>query len=184
MIYPIWLLLILMSVAVDLLGLVVVPIAIWRSDGKSLPHWARWWDNDAEPLGDQDRRPPIEAATGLWRGFLRWRWLCLRNPGNNFGRIVGFVQSADVEYVLRGDAKTSDQGHPGWLFVRAYRQHDLSAFCFYGVCRWGKSRCVRVFIGWKIHGNVAPEQYAKNVGKPAQIVGVINPFMTFEERAI
>lgn len=173
MIYAMWFVLLLASFVVDVLGLFVVPFAIWRSDGNTLPAWARWWDNDREPLGDTARGGAIDAASGWRRGVLRWHWLCIRNPGNNFGYALGFIQSPDVVYLSVGDTDTSDQGHPGRLFVRAYRDDALCAFCFYYVKRWGTSgRCLRVMLGWKIHDMV-------NDGNSAQIVGVINPFMTF-----
>ena len=175
MVYLMWLVLIILSFAVDLAGLLVVPIAIALSDGRTLPRWAWAWDNDREPLGDVDRRADIEAASGLWRGFLRWRWLCLRNPGNNFGYSMGFVQSPDVTYQYAGDPETSDFGRPGWLFVRAYRNGELSAFCFYGIWKsWIPGKCRRVFLGWKIHDMVRD-------GTPAQLVAVYNPVMTFTD---
>lgn len=162
-----WSALIVSSFVIDLLGLFVVPFAIALSDGKTLPAWASWWDNDVEPLGDSDRKADIDAATGLWRGFLRWRWLCLRNPGNNFGYLCGVVPTG--VWKCRGDPNVSDQGRAGWLAVRCD-----NAFCFYTVKRWGASRCLRVAIGWKIW-DLAPSN--------AQIVCVVNPFMKFIERA-
>jgi hypothetical protein len=179
MICVVWFLLVSASFVVDLSGLVVVPIAIALSDGNTLPRWARWWDNDREPLGDAERGAAIAAASGVKRGWLRFVWLAIRNPGNNFGYRCGFIQSAlNVTYWCRGDRDTSDQGKPGWLFVRAYRQQcDLSAFCFYAVYRYPRwpTRCLRVMLGWKIHDMVHDDA-------PAQLVCVINPFMTFEER--
>lgn len=182
MIYAKWAGLIVCSFAVDLLGLFIVPFAIALSDGERLPVWAWIWDNDSEPLGDVDRKVDIDAATGVWRGFLRWRWLCLRNPGNNFGYLIGFVQAPTVSYVWSGDPETSDQGHAGELSVEAQLAGKTVAFCYYDVWRWSRGRCLRIFIGWKIHDNIDEAQRALNAWKFAQIVCVVNPFMTFTER--
>lgn len=181
MTYALWAVLILASFIVDLFGLFIVPFAIWASDGERLPGWAWIWDNDKEPLGDVDRKAAIDAANGMWRGFLRWRWLCLRNPGHNFGYLVGFVQGPNVIYTWSGDRATSDQGHAGVLNVSADRDGELASFCYYRVWRWMPGRCLRIMVGWKIHDNVDEAQRAINAWKFAQIVCVVNPFMTFRE---
>jgi hypothetical protein len=177
MTYIKWLILILMSFVIDILGIIVVPIAIFFSDGKTLPWLFQAWDNKEEPIGDTARAPAIEASIGLQRGYLRWCWLALRNPGHNFGYWIGYTQSVDIVYTYSGDPLTSDQGHPGLLSVQADSGIFGKAFCLYYVKRWGtSSKCLRVFLGWKIHDMVKD-------GKKAQIVCVINPAMTFEEAA-
>lgn len=181
MIYAKWAALVAISFAVDLLGLFIVPFAIWASDGQRLPVWAWAWDNDNEPLGDVDRKADIDAARGFRRGFLRYCWLAWRNPGNNFGYMAGFVQSPNVTYSSTGDPATSDQGHAGELSVYATRDGAIEAFCFYRIWRWTSGRCLRVFVGWKIQDNVDADRRAANAWKFAQLVCVINPFMTFKE---
>ena len=173
-IYIEWLVLVLLSWVFDLLGLLVLPLAIAFSDGKTLPAWAWPWGNDREPLGDAARRADIDAATGFVRGWLRFRWLALRNPGNNFGYALGFEQSG-ARYSYSGDPETSDQGHEGVLHVTGDNVRQR-AFCIYIVKRWGTTRCLRIMLGWKIHDMI-------NDGTKAQLVCVVNPLMTFEERA-
>lgn len=173
--YVEWLLLVTISLCVDALGVFIVPLAILFSDGRTLPRWAWIWDNDREPLGDDTRGAAIAMATGFKRGYLRWCWLALRNPGNNFGYLLGFDQTAAL-YAFSGDKLTSDQGHEGALYVTGNNAAGKHAFCFYYVKRWGATKCLRVFLGWKIHDMV-------NDGTKAQIVLVINPFMTFTGEA-
>lgn len=173
MIYLDWLVLVALSFVVDIAGVFIVPFAILRGGlDMKLPAWAWRWDNDREPWGDEARRPAIEAASGWRRVYLRWCWLALRNPGNNFGYSVGMLQS-DVVYSYRGDTRTSDQGHYGTLFVLATKRGVPVGFCFYGIWpSWFAGKCRRVFVGWKIHDMVLD-------GEKAQIVCVYNPFMTF-----
>lgn len=175
-IYLEWLVFVAASFVVDIAGIFVVPIALAVSRNASrLPAWAQWWDNDREPMGDTERYAEIKDAGFCKALFLRWHWLAIRNPGNNFGYVLGFVQSEDVGFYYNGDPKTSDQGHPGTLRVWAYRGDELSSFCYYKVLRWGSSsRCLRIFIGWKIHDMVLD-------GTKAQLVCVVNPLMTFKE---
>ncbi len=180
MIWLLWVVLLLLSWLVDLVGLFIVPIALYQAgdDATHLPGWAWPWDNVHDGInGDTARRPRIMSVTGFRRGFYRWVWLCLRNPGNGLGYWLGFVQAADVRYAFAGDEATSDQGHPGYLAVDAYVGAQHAACCRYYVYRypWWPSKCLRIYIGWKINGML-------HDCSAAEIVGVVNPFMTFELR--
>ena len=166
MVYLKWLLLIVTSLVVDISGLFIVPIALLfiKLDNKlSKLFWP--WDNDREPLGDTDRKAEMDAATGFHYWYLRWHWLAIRNPGNNFGYLCGIVPTGNFTVV--GDLLTSDQGHPGKLWVKCD-----NAFCWYSVWNYSghKDRCLRIFLGWKI------QDLAKT---NAEIVLVVNPVMTF-----
>lgn len=192
MIYGKWLLLAIVSFVVDILGIFIVAIALACGGvGFRLPVWAQWWDNDREPFGDAARGPAIRAASGLLCFWLRYCWLAWRNPSNNFGYLLGFRQLYDVDYSLRGDSETSDQGHPGWLFATATQNGALVAFEFYFVWEYKDyaivlqapylvpvTKCVRVRLGWKIADN-ATNKIAD--GSKAQIVCVINPVMSFTQ---
>lgn len=177
-----WLVSVLKSFLVDISGLFIVPVALLMGGlNNRLPLWAQRWDNDREPFGDNAREPDIKAATGLKKLWLRYVWLALRNPGNNYGYSVGFPQVPHTWYAFKGDIQTSDQGHPGWKLVKAYQDGEWVAFEFYLVWAWAKTRCLRVRLGWKIDDNV----YRKiEDGSMAQIVCVINPFMTYENGSI
>ena len=179
----------LASLLVDLVGLLVVALAVaWAYRDERLPWWAWPWDNGREPWGDEARKAEMDAATGLKYKWLRWHWFAWRNPGNNFAYAIaiGFKQTSDVVYTHKGDSKTSDQGHPGTLMVKAWRDGEMVAFCYYSISepwQFFGTRCRRQFWGWKIHDNIDPAQREKNLGTNAQIVGVPNPVMTFKARA-
>lgn len=175
-----WLISICRSFLVDLSGVFVVPIALLIGGlNNRLPSWAQRWDNDRDPFGDNARRPPIEAATGLKKMWLRYLWLAWRNPGNNYSYQLGFKQIAGTVYVLTGDSQVSDQGYPGRKFVTAWQDGEAVAFDFYLVYRYPfwPAKCLRIRLGWKIEDNVGRKI---EDGSMAQIVCVPNPLMSFE----
>jgi hypothetical protein len=160
----------LLSMAMVIVGLVVVPIALWRGGvDRRLPAWARPWNNDVEPYGDTARRPAIEAATGWKKGWLRFRWLALRNPANNFADTMGVYHTPDTVVTAWGNPNTSDQGESGchFLLMKSRSTGEVHAFEFYWVWAYSDTRCLRVRLGWKLWDN------------PAPLVHVINPVMTF-----
>ena len=168
MIYLCWLFLAATSITLTIVGAVVMlPLLLFVGPLSPLPRWASWFDNDIEPLGDLSRKPAIIAAYGIKRILLRYNWLALRNPANNFGVAMAVWSTPSDRSILRGNQKTSDQGEQGWKFNRMLNGNDTLAFEFYYVKAWGNKRCLRVRLGWKIGD------------KPARLVCVINPLMTF-----
>jgi hypothetical protein len=177
MIYLCWLILILLSWCVDALGLIMVPLALLgcRAKSEHLPVWAWPWDNDRDGInGDAGWRSATHANGNQARFGWRFVWLAIRNPGNNFGYLLGIAQTAKLTYDFRGDRDTSDQGHPGHLSVDAFRDGRHVAFGHYYVYRYPcwPSRCLRVRIGWKLNDML-------HDGSIAEIVCVVNPVMTF-----
>lgn len=166
-----YLVLVPLSFLVDLSGLVVVPVALLFT-GKQANHLPRifWpWDNDAEGInGDPYWKQKYgDKVTSFCCRFV---WLALRNPGNNFGYFCGWVQAEDSSYRHWGDPQVSNQPyHPGWLFVLG-DNCESKAFCFYAVWPSFPGRCLRIFLGWKIHDMVKD-------GTRAQLVCIINPLM-------
>lgn len=182
MIYLNWFVLALLSIFTSILGVFLVPIGLLFAGAGRLPWWLQWFDNDREPFGDTARRPAIEAATGIRRAWLRYWWLAIRNPGNNFGYLpgVGFAQTSDVWYLQHGNPNTSDQGEAGWKYVEARSGPALAlvAFELYIVAPWSATRCLRVRLGWKIDHNMIAALHRTD-GSITQLVAVVNPFDTF-----
>lgn len=168
-----WLILVPLSFVMDVLGLVVVPIALLFCNRESnyLPNWAWPWSNDQETInGDpywQEKHG--EAARGFCCRFV---WLALRNPSNNFGYWCGWLQASDATYRYWGDPEVNNEtGHAGWLLV-AGNNGKQAAFCFYLVYPTLPTRCLRMMLGWKIHD--MPKDNTK-----AQMVLAFNPVMAF-----
>ena len=134
-----------------------------------LPKWARWFDNDIEPLGDYARKPAILAATGLKRVWLRYVWLGWRNPANNFGVVAAINRVESDKLELSGNQRVSDQGEQGKKFNRLMNGERMMAFEYYyvRVYRFFGARCLRVRLGWKLDDT------------PARLVCVINPLMPY-----
>lgn len=168
MIYLRWLFLAAASISLTIVGAVVtLPLLLYVGPFSPLPNWASWFDNDIEPLGDYSRKPAIISAYGIKRIWLRYNWLALRNPANNFGVAMSVRAIPADRFILSGNQNTSDQGEQGWKFNRMLNGNDTLAFEFYYVKAWGDKQCLRVRLGWKIGD------------KPARLVCVINPFMTY-----
>lgn len=167
-----YLILVPLSFLVDLSGLVVVPIALLFTTKESnhlLPiFWP--WDNAAEGInGDPYWKEKYgDKVTSFCCRFV---WLAIRNPGNNFGYFCGWLQAPDSTYRYWGDPHISNQPyHPGTLFVLG-NNGKSGAFCFYAIWPSLPGRCLRIFLGWKIHDMVKD-------GTRAQLVCIINPFMS------
>lgn len=188
MIYAKWAVLVLLTLAVDLLGLVAVAIALafCKSESEHLPRLFWPWDNEIEGInGDGGWRGP-EHANGHEREFWwRYQWLAIRNAGTNFSYLIGFEQTLDIVYIADtgSDPLTSNQGHEGTNCVRAFKPEGFAAWEYYYVKRWMPGRCLRVRLGWKLADNIDEETRVKNLGTRAQIVCSVNPVMTFQERA-
>lgn len=182
MTYAKWMLLATLSIIMSIAGASLVPFGLLIAGTGRLPWFLQWFDNDREPYGDTARRPAIAAATGIRHAWLRYWWLAIRNPANNFGYLpwVGFAQTLAPRYQQLGNPRTSDQGEAGWKFVRALQQPSgkLMAFELYIVAPWSATRCLRVRLGWKIDHNIEP-LYRRRDGTTAQLVVVINPFDSF-----
>ena len=167
-----YLLLLPTSFLVDLSGLIVVPIALLFTprDANHLPHLFWPWDNDMEGInGDQYWKQ--QYGDKVTHFYYRFLWLALRNPGNNFGYYCGWQQTRDCTYRYWGDTQVSNRNpyHPGWIFVLG-NNGKRGAFCFYAVWPSLPGRCLRIFLGWKIHDMPKDDTYA-------QLVFGINPLM-------
>lgn len=180
MLYIKWFFLALLSLAMDAAGLVLVAVGLAIAGAARLPWYLQWFDNDREPYGDTARKPAIDAATGLRRAWLRYWWLAIRNPANNFGYLpwMGFAQHASLVYTATGNPNTSDQGESGAKLTYAWRAGRKVAFEYYLVRQWSATRCLRVRLGWKIDHNLRAE-WRRNDGSATQIVAVVNPFDGF-----
>ena len=180
-----------------ILGLIMVPIGLLfcNKDSQHMPKFFYPWDNDRDGInGDGTWDPTTQTGSG-WKGpehtmgnytsfWNRFRWLALRNPTNNFDYTIGFPQTSDLKYTYTGNPNTSDAGTPGLLVVYAKKGPITVAYAFYLVYRYPflKTRCLRLFFGWKIQDNVFTQNFYSNLGTKAQFVFVPNPLMTFKPK--
>ena len=168
MIYLQYLFLAAASICLTIVGAVVtLPLLLYVGPFSPLPRWASWFDNAHEPLGDYSRKPAVIASHGLKRIWLRYVWLALRNPANNFGVAMAVRSVPSDHFLFSGNQLTSDQGQQGWKFNRLLDGSRTIAFEFYYVKAWAAGRCLRVRLGWKLDDT------------PARLACVINPVMTF-----
>lgn len=152
------------NVVLDVIGLVVVAIALpFRvkgysgSDGReisNLPKWAWLFGNDYDGLqGDKrgwwaENTPfgwPVDSFMAMW-----W-WAAVRNPVNNM-RFVKLwqapVKGSTITYV--GDYTVRDHpGEAGWQFVTT-ENGGKHWYGFYLVHQWSDTRAFVVRLGFKV----------------------------------
>lgn len=180
-----------------LLGLIMVPLGLLfcGPTTRNMPKLFWPWDNDAYGIdGDGTWDPATQTGSG-WKGpehtagnyasfWNRFVWLAIRNATNNFDYALGFPQKEGQEWKFIGDPTTTDGGVSGYVYVECRDTPGSwfpSAFSFYLVHQyaWLPSKCLRMYFGWKIHDNVIPQYALANLGKPGQLVALINPLMGF-----
>ena len=152
------------NVVLDVIGLVVVAIALpFRvkgysgSDGReisNLPKWAWLFGNDYDGLlGDRrgwwaENTPfgwPVDSFMAMW-----W-WAAVRNPVNNM-RFVKLwqapVKGSTITYV--GDYTVRDHpGEAGWQFVTT-ENGGKHWYGFYLVHQWSDTRAFVIRLGFKV----------------------------------
>lgn len=161
----------LLTLLVEIAGLVIVPIALLFCDRESehLPKWAAWWDEPVYGInGDVDwiRHHATDPQSYYWR----WRWL-MRNRAVGWSTKIGIelhhggagryrLAFEDLLFVI-GEADMGDrpivpadqpvgrEGFIGYTLLSAERGDRSS---FYWIWKWpGIDRCVRVYVGWKMN---------------------------------
>lgn len=152
------------NVVLDVIGLVVVAIALpFRvkgysgSDGReisNLPKWAWLFGNDYDGLqGDKrgwwaENTPfgwPVDSFMAMW-----W-WAAVRNPVNNM-RFVKLwqapVKGSTITWV--GDYTVRDHpGEAGWQFVTT-ENGGKHWYGFYLVHQWSDTRAFVIRLGFKV----------------------------------
>ena len=86
----------------DILGLIVVPIALLFCNGKDehLPHWAWPWCNEWDSINGYsnayhwEKRWGKEGARKWWPRFL---WLAIRNRSANLSQLLGKANPTDAD---------------------------------------------------------------------------------------
>jgi len=163
---------ILALVVLDVLGLVVVPVALlFTTDtDRQLPWWAWAWSNAQDGIngdsGWQRRWGGVKAVQRFWPRFV---WLALRNRSHNARRFWFGISPAQPVWRR---AWTVDAGYSTGPRTMANAPSDTDgvtgiewirtpwAFQLYIVVRWpcAKHRCVRVLLGWKLWHVVRAER--------------------------
>lgn len=144
----------LIFIPFQLLGLLVVPIAILTN-----------WPSIFWPWNNQDH--PVDGGN-FWKNkcgdtfWCKYQWFALRNPCFNLGRLFS-VSGRPYKHV--GDLEVGDKSSGGsyWVFSSPF-------FEYYLIKPYGK-RCLRIRFGWKL--------YKKPLGKPADFCFVVNPFQPY-----
>ena len=155
------------SLIFDILGVIIIPIALLfaKESDDHLPSIFWPWDNDRDGInGDGETgisgwRGP-EHANGLERTFwYRYVWLAFRNPSNNYGYFCGIEPKGDFSVIGNEDFGITQS--TGCVFVTCD-----NGWCFYLVLPYGFGKGIRIAAGWK---------FWDRTRTLAQIVLVVNP---------
>lgn len=144
-----------------LLGFFVVPVALLfcKKDTYDLPMLFWVWGNNEDGINGYRT---VSHFKGDPSGFYsRYMWLAFRNPVHNYKLSLGKVVNPKETNTkkLIGDIKTSDIGHPGFL----YQELSDGSWQLYWIKRYG-SKCIRLNVGYKIfdkmkYGNIFKAQW-------------------------
>jgi len=176
-----------LSIILDVLGLIVVAVALpfavndySKSDGRvilNLPKWAYIWGNDFDgALGDKRgwwaENTPFGVDVNSF--FAKWWWLAIRNPANNMRMFSVFsapVAGATCDYW--GQSDVADKvGKTGVQLVRyRYTNGTWPRVGFYWVVQYGQStKAFVVRFGYKVEPD-----YIETDEQPKGLVFKINP---------
>lgn len=152
------------NVVLDVIGLVVVAIALpFRvkgysvSDGReisNLPKWAWLFGNDYDGvLGDKRGWWAANTPFGLPVGNFvsMYTWAALRNPVNNMRRTNLFsapVQGSTITFKGKEHVR-DDKDSAGWQFVTT-ENSGKKWFGFYLVYLWSDTRAFVIRLGFKV----------------------------------
>jgi hypothetical protein len=160
-----WVFCLASNIILDLMGLVMVAIAlpfrvegISVSDGRkiiNLPRWAWLWGNDFDGVTGDKRGWWANNTPFGWdvNGFaaMYW-WTAIRNPANNMRRVP--LWSAPIigsTITYKGNYYVADKlGGDGWQFVKLVDKTDRSYYGFYFTKQYSKTRMFVVRVGFKI----------------------------------
>ena len=159
-----WVFLFLSNVVLDILGLLVVLVAIpFRVAGKSvsdgrdivnLPKWAWLFGNDYDGLlGDKRgwwaNNTPFGVKAESF--FAMWVWAAVRNPVNNM-RLTSLYSAPIKGSVItyKGSYVVEDKpGMGGWQFV-TIENSGKKWYGFYLVHEWNPKKAFVVRLGFKV----------------------------------
>lgn len=187
MLYLKWLCFALSEKAMDLLNYFTAPIVVLFADENGwLPEWLSWWQTPDNSLdGDEpwrSGRRPFAKNTG-WRRYVnRIAWLYRNSMYGYANSVVGVEKSPGC--ILRKNFDWPDSGKPSgyddaggpalrWTLYKGGRK---SAFQVFWVKRWGRRRCIRVNIGWKLW------DWDNPIWSSCNCVLSINPWKKVEEQ--
>lgn len=173
------------SLAMDLLSFIVVPIALigLKETDNHLPKWARWWETYDNDINGDIYWHGAEHANGKQRTYWwRLKWLLRNMSGTFLYEVMGAKLKSDVYYVVEGDVYVADRPHgkSGFLYAEAHSDGKMWP-CYLYVKQWGKTgRCLRLYLGWAFKFSRPLEGWERSE-RNVQYTFSVNPLMGFRE---
>lgn len=115
--------------------------------------WAETYDNPA--CGDGGfiaKRSPFPNELDGWKGYINRAVWMYRNPMYGYQKWVGIKYDARNGAIQSGTQRISDKyAIPGSYFNRVIGDMGkVIAFEYYLIKPYGKNKCIRIRLGWKI----------------------------------
>ena len=178
--YVKYILLVIVSLAMDILNYLVAPIVtLFASEAGWLPKWLWWFQTPDNPLdgdgGWQQLHRPFKVEDNKFkRWWNRTRWL-YRNSAYGFAiSVLGAKTKGTDTLIIEGNPSVSNRPLTNGLTFRTlYRDNKPIYWQFYYVKAWSSTRCIRVNLGWKLWG------FKKGEDNNLQLTHSPNPFMGY-----
>lgn len=169
--------LVLVSIPMQLLSFIVVPIVLLCIKNRlRFPAAVKWFDSADAWVG----RDTSTYEAVIQQGFLaRWHWLSIRNPCNYLGYVVlGVKEPADATFaVCQGPILVGDnEGKvPGLLITECFdKDKKIWAYEYYYIHKWSATKCFRFRLGYKV--GIFEDN---KIGDSIQQVLVLQPFKSY-----
>lgn len=157
MAYAKWVLLLIPSYLMAIIGRILAPILpFFASDTGWLPKWLDWFQTPFDCLDGDDGHWERWPGTDAWSTYKRRVAWLLRNVCYGFDMQVCGVEIDETdEITCEGNPDIGDQsGISGKCYREAFRDGEKIAFQWYYVKHyklfWKWPKCVRIGFGWKL----------------------------------
>lgn len=159
----------------QILGALILPVALLLVGQSNLPRFLRWFDNADIYIGRDSSVYESVKSSGLWN---RYVWLAFRNPLNYFGyKVLGVQVKTAIEaiYETMSALNVGDTTETGFYYAEAII--DGSRYYeYYWVISYPllPTYCFRFRMGHKLK-----KLQDNKIGDYIQFVMVISPFHSY-----
>lgn len=179
MAYAKWVLLLIPSYLMAIIGRILAPVLpFFASDSGWLPKWLDWFQTPFDSLDGDENHQERWPGTDAWSTYKRRVAWLLRNVAYGFDmRVCGVSVDPDKDIIdVIGNPDISDKnGVSGACCWFAYRDDKLIAWQFYYIYHYeifSLKKCIRIGAGWKLWSE------SKLREEPAQYFSYFHPFKT------
>lgn len=168
----------LVSVPLQLAGMIILFPFTYIYQIGALPIWLRWFDSADPYVGRNTETIELETKKG-WMN--RYYWLALRNPINYFSyKYLGFIWNSPEILNVQGPMNVGDATDhvAGYKYIEIKQNnkiyYEYVYIYVYKLTANSLQKCIRFRMGWKIS-----DPYKNKNGELQQEVFVISPYHSY-----